>query len=78
MQWVANNEHLPQVPGLYGTFLDSHETEVSYEQKHREVARVKIIWKDATTEIDEITMNICIIAIREYLNLLAMARRWQT
>lgn len=63
-------------PGVYGTFLESHEAVVSYEQKHRAVTRVKIIWKDATAEVAETTVNICTVAIRQYLNLVAMARRW--
>lgn len=78
MQWVINNEHVAYVPGVYGTFLASHETVVSYEQKHRGGTRLKIIWKDATAEVAETAMNVWIIAIRQYLNLVAMARRWQT
>jgi len=42
------------------------------------VTKIKISWKDITAEVAEATVNIWIINIRQYLNLVAMARRWQT
>lgn len=72
-----DSEHIASIPGIWETFLDSCETGVSYEQKYREVTRVKIIWKDATADVAETTVIICTTTIRQYLNLVALARRWQ-
>lgn len=71
------NEHTAYTPGVYGTFIASRETGVSYKQKYREVTRVKTIWKDATADVTETTVNICTTARRQYLNLVALARRSQ-
>lgn len=71
------NGHTDCTPGVYGTFIASRETGDSYKQKYREVTRVKTIWKDASADVTETTVNICTTARRQYLNLVALARRSQ-